>query len=83
MVAEKRELKTKADGRVWAWVVKVCGMGMTSEVMIPEDLYRLVGEGELIRVTGRIEQNGNRMQLTGTKIDTPSDKPQATTNAKG
>lgn len=63
VVAEIRDLKTK-DGNVWRRIMKIEGMGLVADVIIPDGGPVLPAVGQQIDLDGRISMDRDKVAIT-------------------
>lgn len=74
-VVECRELKTKKDNSVWAYSVKIMGMGGVYDLQTRDpSLFAQAGEGMTVVAEGRFEQFNGGIKLIVTALGSEAAK---------
>lgn len=68
VIQGRRELKTKDQTRVFAWMINVGGVGASHEIKVTGKAFGQLAEGMHVRVTGIVEFYNNTPQFVARTI---------------
>lgn len=69
IVTEKRELTSPKNATWRGYVCRVATVGLTAEVNLTPELFGKVGEGELLKFSGRFELQERFLKLMAEKVE--------------